>query len=204
VFTSVGGFTSGVEVFDTGRFTDDTDREFVLTLPDTAAYSNLTSAVTFRLVGYSGQYAGHKTSLRALKLIADFATLPPFERWKAGYGIPSTAPNDSDADNDRVPLLLEYALNLDPLVLSTSGLPSGAATNGFLTLTYTRVKAATDIAYAAEVTGALASPWSSAAADVDQTWRVLDLGDTDAITARDGTPVTNAASRFMRLKVTQP
>jgi hypothetical protein len=203
-FTSIGGLTNGAQVFDTGRFTDDTDREFIFTLPDAAAYSNLTSAVTFRLAGYAGQYAGHKTSLRAFKLTAALAALPPFEQWKAGYGIPPTAPDDSDSDHDGVPLLLEYALNLDPLAASTSGLPTGAITNGFLTLNYTRVKAATDISYAAEAAAAPANPWSSAPADVDQAWRVTDAGATESVTARDRTAVTNARSRFMRLKVTQP
>jgi hypothetical protein len=204
LFSSIDGFNGGAEVFDTGRFTDETDREFVFKLPDAAAYSNLTSAVTFRLVGYSGQYGGHKTSLRAFKLTADLATLPPFARWKADHGIPSTAPDDSDTDNDLIPLLLEYGLNLDPQATSSNGLPSGGLTNGFLTLTYTRVKAATDINYTAEVTGALTNSWSSSLDDVEQAWHVFDLGDSEAVTARDKSSASNTASRFMRLSVTQP
>ena len=67
VFTSVGGFAAGAQVFDTGHFTDQTSVESILTLPDTAAYGNLTTPVEFRLVGYSGQY-GSQTSLTAFKL----------------------------------------------------------------------------------------------------------------------------------------
>ena len=204
MFTSIGGFTNGAQVFDTGHFTDDTDREFVFTLPDTAAYSNLTSAMTFRLVGYSGQYAGHKTSLRAFKLTADLATLPPYEQWKARHSIPPSAANGSDADGDGIPLLLEYALNLDPAMSLRTGLPWGMVTNGFLTMTYTPVKAATDITYTSEVAGAPIGPWSSAAADVEQAWQVVDRGDTESVTARDKTAVTNATKRFLRLKVSQP
>jgi hypothetical protein len=204
VFTSSGGFTNGAQVFDTGHFTDDTDREFIFQLPDMAAYSNLTTAITFRLCGYSGQYAGHRTSLRAFKLTADPGTLPPFERWKASHGIPANASNGSDADNDGIPLLIEYALNLDPSTASSNGLPFGGINGGFLTLTYTRVKAATDITYTAEVSGSATGAWSSAATDVDQAWLVNDQGETEAVTARDKIALSNAPSRYLRLKVSQP
>jgi hypothetical protein len=204
-FTSIGGFTNGAQVFDTGHFTDDTDREFVFTLPDATAYSNVTSAVTFRIYGYSGQYASHKTSLRAFKLSADPATVQTaFNQWKFDHVIPVNASADSDSDNDGIQLLLEYALNLDPTNSSVTGLPSGAISNNFLTLTYTKVKTATDISYAAEVSGALSGMWSSSFDDVEQAWLVTDHGETEAVTARDKISVTSAPSRFMRLKVTQP
>jgi hypothetical protein len=204
VFTSIAGFTNGSQVADTGHFADASADEFIFTLPDSAAYSNLTNSVTLRLYGYSGQYDGHRTSLLAFKLTADPATLPPFDRWKMGYGIPTTAANSSDPDNDGIPLLLEYALNLNPLSTNSSGLPTGGISNGFLTLTYTRVKAATDIGYAAEVTSLPGGAWSSAVADVDQAWLVIDHADTQSVTVRDKTSISNAVSRYMRLKVTQP
>lgn len=68
VFTGVGGFAAGAEVFDTGRFTDLTDREFVFKLPGSEAYARVAGRFEFRLVGYGGQYGGHKTSLRAFRL----------------------------------------------------------------------------------------------------------------------------------------
>ena len=195
VFTSIAGFTDGAQVFDTGHFTDTSADEFIFTLPDSAAYSNLTSSITFRLYGYSGQYDGHRTSLLAFKLTADPATLPAFDRWKMGYGIPTTATDDSDADNDGVPLIVEYALNLDPTVSNTFGLPTGALTNGFLTMTYTKVKDATDLVYTAESAASPAGAWSSSNADVDQAWRIIDNGNTEAVTARDLTSATSAPSR---------
>jgi hypothetical protein len=204
-FTSIGGFTNGAQVFDTGYFTDDTDREFVFMLPNSAVYSNLTSAVTFRVCGYSGQYAGHKTSLRAFKLSADpAAVLTAFDQWKFNNDIPVTASADSDSDSDGIPLLLGYVLDLDPTAASVTGLPSGAISNNFLTLTYTKVKAATDIRYAAEAAGSVTGVWNSSSSDVDQSWLVTDHGSTEAVAARDKTAVNAAASRFMRLKVSQP
>ena len=105
---------------------------------------------------------------------------------------------------DGIPNLLKYALNLDPLTCATSDLPVGSVTNGFLTLTYTKSKSAIDVICVVEVTDALTGIWSSAAADVDQFWRIIDNGDTLTITARDKVNAANAACRFMRLKVTKP
>lgn len=204
-FTSIDGLANGAQVFDTGHFTDDTDREFVFALPNTAAYSNVTSAVTFRICGYSGQYGGHRTSLRAFKLSADPALVQTaFNQWKFDHGLPVTAAADSDSDNDGIPLLLEYALHLDPTTASVTGLPAGAISNNFLTLTYTKVKAATDITYAAEVASAVTGMWNSSFSDVDPSWLVTDHGAIEAVTARDKTAVNEAPSRFMRLKVSQP
>ncbi|MFO1476996.1 MAG: hypothetical protein U1F98_10140 [Verrucomicrobiota bacterium] len=204
VFTSIGGITNGAQVFDTGRFTDDTDREFAFQLPGAGAYSNITSAVTFQVAGYAGQYAGHKTSLRGFKLTVDTAALAPFARWKAGFGIADDAAASSDDDHDGLPLLLEYALSLDPTKPDAAGLPAGAVENGFLTLSYNQSRAATDIVCLAEVAGSPAGSWSSAAADVDQAWSVAEEGGTETIVARDRTPVSAAIRRFMRLKVSGP
>jgi hypothetical protein len=66
------------------------------------------------------------------------------------------------------------------------------------------VKAATDIVYAAEVAGYPTGAWSSSDAQVDQNWLVIDYADTQSVTARDKTSFSNAPSRYLRLKVTQP
>lgn len=129
---------------------------------------------------------------------------PPFDQWKSNYGLPAGTPYNSDGDNDGIPLLLEYALGLDPLVSSTNGLPTGTATNSFLTLTYTKIKAATDITCTAEVADKVTGPWLSTTNDVEQLWQVLDGLTTQIITARDRTAVSNAPVRFMRLKVSNP
>jgi len=204
VFTSIGGFTNGAQLFDTGHFTDTGADEFVFTLPSTAAYSNVTAACTFRLYGYSGQYDSHRTSLLGFKLTSALGTLPAFDQWKVIHGIPTTASNNSDSDGDGIPLLLEYALNLDPNVFNSTGLPTGGISNGYLTLTYTRVKAATDIVYSAEVSDSPGATWSGSAANVDQNWIVVDQGAVQSVTARDKTPMSAARSRFIRLDVVKP
>ena len=75
----------------------------------------------------------------------------------AGISV-NTAPG-SDADHDGMDLLVEYALGLDPLNTDATGLPIPALAGDFLTLTYTKNKAATDITVTAEVSSDLVN-WS--------------------------------------------
>ena len=136
-----------------------------------------------------------------------YASGPPrtaFLQWKSNYGLPEATPYDSDTDGDKLPLLLEYALGLDPQVNRIEGQPTGALSNGFLTLTYAKSKAATDITCTAVVAPNVAGPWLSGTSDVEQLWQSLDGLTTQTITARDKTPLSNATSRFMQLKLTQP
>jgi hypothetical protein len=55
-------------VFDSPHSGTTDDQEFSFLLPDTPAYSGITGPMETRIVGYSGQYGGHKTSLVAFKL----------------------------------------------------------------------------------------------------------------------------------------
>lgn len=74
VFCSIDGFTESNVLFDTNRFTTTADEQFTFNLPNTEAYNNITAPVEFRIVGYSGQWGNHKTSLIAFKLIGDSTT----------------------------------------------------------------------------------------------------------------------------------
>jgi hypothetical protein len=69
VFTSVGGFAAGQEVF-TSPYNYDLDepREITVTLPDLASYDGLTGPVQIRVYGFAAQYGGHRTRLAAFKL----------------------------------------------------------------------------------------------------------------------------------------
>jgi hypothetical protein len=136
-----------------------------------------------------------------------YATGPapgPFNQWKSNYSLAASADN-SDDDHDGIPLLLEYTLGLNPLNADTNQPVSGSLQSNYLTLTYTKIKAATDISYAAEAAGSLITgSWSSAAGEVEQAWKVSDGLTVQTITARDKTAVSNATSRFLRLKVSSP
>jgi len=98
--------------------------------------------------------------------------------------------------------LLEYALGLNPNVAAVSGLPAVGQTNGFLTLTYTRVNSATDISYLPEVSGDLVN-WNGGPGFVSQTVPASN-SILQTIQARDLVPMGGATNRFIRLHITHP
>jgi hypothetical protein len=69
VFTSVGGFAIGQEIF-TSPYNYDLDepREITVPFPDQAAYDGLTGPVTIRIYGFAAQYSGHRTRVAGFKL----------------------------------------------------------------------------------------------------------------------------------------
>ena len=68
VLTSVDGFAAARAIFTTARSGGEADLEYRFTLPDADVYDGLTIPVEFRIYGFSGQYAGHATSLIELRL----------------------------------------------------------------------------------------------------------------------------------------
>src|SRR5690606_37795993 len=60
VFSSVGGFASGQQIYQTSTMpASGTVSEVVFNLTETAAYQSLDQPVEFRLVFYGSQYAHH-------------------------------------------------------------------------------------------------------------------------------------------------
>lgn len=77
VMSSVGGFTEGTQLYTLPNTpSQGVVTEHVFKLPDTAAYSNLTTPVEFRIYFYGSQYA-HKAKILGLKLTRDLAALQP-------------------------------------------------------------------------------------------------------------------------------
>ena len=68
VLTSVDGFTDQAAVFVTARIDSTSDEQLSFVLPDRPAYQAVQGPFELRLYGFSGQYAGHKTSLLAFRL----------------------------------------------------------------------------------------------------------------------------------------
>jgi hypothetical protein len=76
VFTSVGGFAAGQEIFTSPYNYDlDAPREITVVFPDLAAYDGLTGPVQVRIYGFAAQYGGHRTRLAAFKLTERLWTL---------------------------------------------------------------------------------------------------------------------------------
>ncbi|HEY0156943.1 MAG TPA: hypothetical protein VGF28_06575 [Thermoanaerobaculia bacterium] len=70
VYSSIGGFAeaSALATFQLEDRFDLNDNEFVLTLPNTAAFSAVNAALTFRIVTFGGKFDGHRAGLTAFKL----------------------------------------------------------------------------------------------------------------------------------------
>ncbi len=126
-----------------------------------------------------------------------------FQQWKLNNALADTLGDQSDDDGDGLKLLVEYALGTDPATNDATPY-STAIDNDHLTLTYTKSKAATDVSVTAEVSADLAT-WSSAPADVDPQWQLVDGTTTQTITVRDQTSLSaSTTKRFLRIKVFQP
>jgi autotransporter-associated beta strand protein len=104
----------------------------------------------------------------------------------------------ADYDQDGAPNLLEYATATNPG--SSTTVPQSTARSGTnLEYTYTKNKAATDVAYIVEWADALPGTWSTAGVNSAV---VSDNGTTQQIRAT--MPAGPDGRRFIRLRVTQP
>jgi hypothetical protein len=135
-----------------------------------------------------------------------------FEDWIAQY-FPGTTNSGvigilADPDGDRAQNLLEFALGMNPNAadagpfgLHQPGLPKGSiqvvSGTNYLVLTVQRPIGRTGITYGAEVSGDLAT-WTAAVA----VGPPINNGDgTESVVFRDVIPATEAAVRFIRLKI---
>ena len=102
----------------------------------------------------------------------------------------------ADPDADGLSNLLEYALNLDPLVTDTSGLPVSAfsAQSSHLTLTFQRARA--ELTYEVLASTTLApDSWTVIATDPGTVGNEVTVEDSEA--------VSENPKRFLRLRVTE-
>ncbi|MFN3407406.1 MAG: choice-of-anchor M domain-containing protein [Limisphaerales bacterium] len=161
--------------------------------------------VTFRAVGSP---AGTGTNLVGRDVAFAFQLLPlrPWESWVSTQWPPATpgaiAGPAADPDGDGLVNAVEYALGLDPNAPSHSGRPfAGLVNEGgqtYGTLTYTRVKAATDVTYEPVVRASLTDENGTLLTNVVS---VVDLGPTERVTVRDAPPVSASSARFYQLRV---
>jgi hypothetical protein len=128
----------------------------------------------------------------------------PYQTWRAGkfsameLADATFSCDTCDPDFDGIPNLLEYALNLEPKLANPTGLPAPVPEGDYLTLTYTKFKAATDIACGVVASDDVAGGWS--ADDVTEIV-IGDDGVTQTNKATDGIRISEATQRFLRLRV---
>ncbi len=111
---------------------------------------------------------------------------------------PIVSDDASDPDSDRINNLMEYALGLDPRIADLQGRPAAGLEHGFLVLTHSRNKEATDVNLEVEAATSLAGPWSAAGL----TQQIIsDNGVIQTFKVIDSVPAATSDSRFLRLKI---
>ncbi len=150
--------------------------------------------------GHAGDYrvdvtnaAGTVTSAAATVTVHT-----PSDQWRVTHfgGAANSGPaaDAADPDGDGLVNLLEYALGTNPQAATPSPYGLSVDGDGRLVLSVTKNPAATDLQYAAQVSGDLVT-WSSG--DV-----TVLTNDSTTFTARDNAAI--GSRRFLRLVVTRP
>jgi hypothetical protein len=154
------------------------------------------STVDFVLGNHGGTLAADESVLRATISVPDgigqAATLSAYQQWKTTHGLALGAADDGDPDGDGIPTLVEYALGLDPAVASTMPVAITTSRAQYLTLAATKNLAATGVSWDAEVSANLANWFPS----------TITANTASHFEATDTTPISGAAKRFIRLKIT--
>ena len=139
-------------------------------------------------------------------LVIAIPSLPPVGQWRYQYwGSPlnsGPAAESADPNGDGVSNLAAYAFGLSPFVNAAASLPAASVSSGYLALTFTRAKTATDITYhvlAGPDPRSLGEIWNSASYPYSG-----GNAATQQVTVPDTMPINGAASRFMRLQITRP
>jgi hypothetical protein len=142
-------------------------------------------------------------------------TETPFDAWRvARFGVAALSPDtaeNADPDHDRLANLLEYATGTNPLD-PASAAPPHLFAGSHLTLAFTRIPAATDLAYTVQVSSDLqtwfdGSTYASTggAAPNAHTAEVSRDGlNPETVIVRDQTAISGTPHRFIRLRVTRP
>jgi sugar lactone lactonase YvrE len=194
-----------------GELTQSTIRKITPTEPLLPAASGLTGTagvpvqlqVTGLTIGSTYYYRAVATNVRGTNFGSPISVVAgtPFELWQlANFGAEANNPiiggDAATPANDGISNRLKYALGLDPLTDSVESLPAVKVTDGVLSLTYTKVLAATDILYTAQ--------WSS---DLI-TWQTVGITE-QALPPSGGKqqvvasiPIAPHRIKFLRLNVT--
>jgi uncharacterized repeat protein (TIGR03803 family) len=148
------------------------------------------------------------TAPLGITMNTSFATWQSLWFSQAQLANPAISADTANPSGDGIPNLMKYALNLNPLVSATTGLPVGAIMNiggtNYLTLTYTQAVWAADLTYTPQVSGDLKT-WNSGAGYLT-TVSVTPNGDglTETVVVQDLTPVAGGPPQFIRLMIVGP
>ena len=136
----------------------------------------------------------------------------PYQAWQGVVFSPNQQANPALSSDlatpagDGISNLMKYALHLNPLTNGVSGLPVESSVNisssNYLTLTYTKVLAATDLTYTVQISTDLQT-WNSGASYTTTTSATNNPdGITQSVTVQSLVPLSNGSPRqFIRLQV---
>ena len=120
-------------------------------------------------------------------------------------GEPNSAP-EADANKDDLPNLLAYSAGLSPWIRATpdnGGSPFFGIRDGFLAMTYTRLRHRFDFDCVVEVSGDLVT-WNSGPGFTVESG-IVPLDDIrEQVTVRDAMPAGGSTQRFIRLRGIYP
>ncbi len=148
-------------------------------------------------LGPLADYSGFLYSTR--NDIGAWEFLTPVETWRKQYfNNPDNVGTGADTNivaNDNLPNLLKYATGLNPLVPGVAPIMYDID-SGCLRLSVQKDPQATDVTYLVEVTDDLTSAekWTTVGT-------TAEADTATELSVHDNTPVTDSASRFLRLRV---
>ena len=172
---------------------------------DTTLYTNGPHTLRLRVTDTIGQTSFTEVQVTFGNQIAGWKR----EKFTlAEQNIPAISGDDADPDFDGLNNIGEYGLNLPPKTSSSLGWPAVAIQDvsgtAYLTLTFTRVKWATDLTYIVEANDDLQGVWQQINPLLPQ--NQVSLQDNypsfglQTITVRDVVPAATTP-RFMRLRI---
>jgi len=192
--------------------------------PGSVVFSNPVSSTTNATTSTAGSYglritANDGSITTFADVAASFEASGGIDNWRLfHFGTSENSGDAADGANpkhDGLSNLLKYVLGLDPNIdysnspLAPKGQMEKVSGQDYLTFTFTRDTAVTDATLSVEVVNDLASPTWTTIDPLNPANQVEVLENTPSagiqtITVKDTQPVTSAAKRFMRLKVTRP
>jgi hypothetical protein len=180
----------------------DTPNDCALAVGQT--FNDSAKAIRFKTVARGGSGIDEYLDIQVI-----FGNDTAYQTWRSVKFTTTELSNDTisgdlaDPDGDGLVNLLEFALNLPP---KTSGLIGGPTlstltlnNDSYLTLTFRRQLVAPELTYLPETSGTLTADWAGDAVLVGNP--ISNSDGTETVTYRDSVPITSAAKRFMRLKV---
>ncbi len=165
-------------------------------------------AGNFSLTVGATNVAGTGSASLAITVQASFPAWQKTYFTAAELSNPAVSGPTATPAGDGIPNLTKYALGLAPKSDGTSALPTisfaAVGSSRYLTLTYNKWLAASDVVYAVEVSGDLQT-WSSGASYTATVSTTNNAASTmQTVVQRDLTATSSGAQRFIRLKINQP